>query len=190
MPAETSSQPLRLVVGLGNPGAEYAGTRHNAGFMVVERLAAAGRVAFRRERAWKCELARDGDLLLSKPLTYMNASGEAVRALADFFKIAPSEMLVVSDDLALPLGKLRLRPSGSAGGHNGLRSIAAHLGTQEIPRLRIGIGAAVRGETVDYVLGRFEEEERADFEAGLVRAEEAVRAVQQRGLAAAMNAFN
>src|SRR5258708_30829705 len=132
MPPEAATPPLCLVVGLGNPGRDYAATRHNAGFMVVERLAAAA--PFRLEKAWKCELARAGDLLLCKPLTYMNASGEAVRAVSDFYQIAPEEMLVISDDLALPLGKLRLRPGGSAGGHNGLRSISAPLGTPAIPR--------------------------------------------------------
>ena len=189
MPAEPSACPLRLVVGLGNPGREYEGTRHNAGFMVLDRLAQGA--VFKSERQWKCHLLRVGDLLLCKPMTYMNLSGEAVRSVSDFHKIAPSEMLVISDDLALPVGKLRLRAGGSAGGHNGLKSIAAQLGTIEYPRLRIGIGEAKRGDTVDYVLGRIAEgEEREAFEAGLIRAAEAVTAIREKGLAAAMNAFN
>lgn len=188
MPAEIPSSALRLVVGLGNPGRDYAGTRHNAGFMVLDRLAPGG--AFRTEKAWKCELAREGELLLCKPLTYMNLSGEAVRAVSDFYRIAPAEILVISDDMALPLGKLRLRPGGSAGGHNGLRSIAEHLGTLEVPRLRIGIGAADPGASVGHVLGKFAPEERSAFDEALARAAEAVQAVRKKGLAAAMNAFN
>jgi PTH1 family peptidyl-tRNA hydrolase len=188
MPAESPSSALRLVVGLGNPGRDYAGTRHNAGFMVLDRLAQGG--AFRIERAWKCELARVGDLLLCKPLTFMNLSGEAVRAVSDFYRIAPAEMLVISDDMALPLGKLRLRAGGSAGGHNGLKSIAEHLGTQAVPRLRIGIGGADPGESVGHVLGKFAPAERAAFEDALILATQAVETVRERGLAAAMNTFN
>ena len=120
----------------------------------------------------------------------MNLSGEAVRVVSDFYRIAPAEILAVSDDLALPLGKLRLRPGGSAGGHNGLRSLAEHLGTQDFPRLRLGIGAADPGATVDYVLGRFPEKEREDFGAAVGQAASAVDFIRTRGLAAAMNAFN
>lgn len=190
MSPNTTSAPLRLVVGLGNPGREYANTRHNIGFMLVERMAARAGAQFRLEKPWKTEWTRVDDLLLCKPLTYMNLSGEAVRQISQFYKIEPAETLVVLDDLALPLGKLRLRGAGSAGGHNGLRSIIQHLGTSDVPRLRFGIGASQPGETVNHVLGRFTPEEQEPVTEALERAEAAVRAVQGQGLAAAMNAFN
>src|SRR4051812_25410717 len=128
-----SPQPIRLVVGLGNPGREYHETRHNVGFMVVDRIAAAAGVPFQKEG--KGQLARTSEYLLCKPMSYMNLSGEIVGPLARYYKILPAEVLVVLDDMALPLGKLRVRPGGSAGGHNGLKSVLQHLGTQEVPRL-------------------------------------------------------
>ena len=189
-----SSPPVfpcfRLLVGLGNPGRDYAGTRHNVGFMIADRLAAKSRAEFRTEKSWKAAVAKTGDLLLCKPLTYMNLSGQSVRAVSEFYKIAPSEMLVVLDDTALPLGRLRLRPDGSAGGHNGLKSIIEHLGTPVFPRLRVGIGAAEPGSAIGHVLGRFSLEEEPVLEQGLDRAEAAIACVRERGLEAAMNAFN
>lgn len=181
---------FRLLVGLGNPGREYAGTRHNVGFMIADRLAAKSRAEFRTERDWKAAMAKSGDLLLCKPLTFMNLSGKSVRAVSDFYKIAPAEMLVVLDDTALPLGRLRLRPEGSAGGHNGLKSIFEHLGTTAVPRLRVGIGEAEPGEAVGHVLGRFDLEEMPVLEQSLDRAEAAIACVLERGLSAAMNSFN
>jgi PTH1 family peptidyl-tRNA hydrolase len=181
---------FRLLVGLGNPGKEYAATRHNVGFMILDRLAAKAGVEFKREKAWKADLARDGGVHLCKPMTYMNLSGEAVRATADFYKVAPEEVLVILDDMALPLGKLRLRPGGSAGGHNGLDSVIAHLGTKEVPRLRIGIGGAEPGGAIGHVLGRFAPAEQEVFEESLGRAVEAIETAQRTGLEAAMNAFN
>lgn len=182
--------PFRLLVGLGNPGREYAATRHNAGFMVLDRLAAAAGITFKSEREWKAHLARTGDLLLCKPMTYMNLSGRAVRAVCDFYRIEPAQVLVILDDMALPLGKLRLRPGGSAGGHNGLTSVMEHLGTKTVPRLRIGIGAAEPGAAVGHVLGRFAPEEAEAFEKSLDRAVEAIGSAQRLGFAAAMNAYN
>ena len=181
---------FRLLVGLGNPGREYAGTRHNVGFMIADRLAAKGRAEFRTERGWKAAVAKTGDLLLCKPQTYMNLSGESVRAVSDFYKIAPAEVLVVLDDTALPLGRLRLRPDGSAGGHNGLQSVIEHLGTPAVPRLRVGIGAAEPGGAVEHVLGRFSLEEQPVLGQSLDRAEAAIACALERGLQAAMNAFN
>ncbi len=181
---------MRLIVGLGNPGREYLETRHNVGFMLLDRLAARERADFRAEKAWRASVARTGDLFLCKPLTFMNLSGEAVRGLSQFYKIAPADLLVVADDMALPLGKLRLRPGGSAGGHNGLRSIIEHLGTNEFPRLRIGIGAARPGEAVGYVLGRFAVAEREEVENALIAAEAAIAYLREKGLQAAMNACN
>ena len=181
---------FRLLVGLGNPGRDYAGTRHNVGFMIADRLALKSHAEFRTEKSWKAAVAKSGDLLLCKPLTYMNLSGESVRAVCDFYKIAPSEMLVVLDDTALPLGRLRLRPDGSAGGHNGLKSIIEHLGTPSFPRLRVGIGAAEPGDAIGHVLGRFSPDEKPALEESLDRAEAAIAFAQERGIEAAMNAFN
>jgi len=189
MSPQSERPALRLIVGLGNPGREYRETRHNVGFMIVEQLAARERVAFRPEKSWQAEVARAGDLVLCKPLTYMNLSGQAVRPLSQFFKIATSEMLIVLDDLALPLGKLRLRASGSAGGHNGLRSLIEHLGTPALPRLRIGIGAAPGGAT-GHVLGRFALEEKTALTETLDRAISAIDCLRDRGLEAAMTAYN
>ena len=189
MSAQSERPALRLIVGLGNPGREYRDTRHNVGFMIADRLAARERAAFRTEKSWQAEVARAGDLVLCKPLTYMNLSGQAVRPLAQFYKLDAAQMLVVLDDMALPLGKLRLRAGGSAGGHNGLRSLIEHFGTPEIPRLRVGIGAA-QGEATDHVLGRFTLEEKAALAQSLDLAVQAVDCLRERGLEAAMNAFN
>lgn len=180
---------LRLVVGLGNPGREYRDTRHNVGFMILDRLAERERAAFRTEKSWHAEVARTGDLVLCKPLTYMNLSGQAVGPLSKFYKIDPSEILVVLDDMALPLGRLRLRTGGSAGGHNGLQSVIEHLGTQSVPRLRVGIGGA-QGGAVGHVLGRFALEERAGLEQSLDRAVSAIDCMRAQGIEAAMNTFN
>jgi PTH1 family peptidyl-tRNA hydrolase len=187
----TSAGPtFRLIVGLGNPGREYSATRHNIGFMVLDRLAALSGVAFRADKKWQADVASDGDVWLCKPQTYMNLSGESVSAIARFHKIDPARVFVVFDDMALPLGRLRLRERGSAGGHNGLQSILDHLGTREIPRLRIGIGAAEPGAATGHVLGRFALDERPLVEQSIDRAVEAIRFAQSNDLPAAMNRFN
>lgn len=178
-----------LLVGLGNPGREYAETRHNIGFRLLDRVADREGATWRAEKKWEAEIARSGALLLCKPLTYMNLSGDAVRAAAHFYKLQTSQILVALDDLALPLGKLRLRPRGSSGGHNGLNSIIDALGTREVARLRIGIGAAP-GEATGHVLGRFALEERDAVAQSLDRALAAIDCVQTHGLEAAMNSFN
>jgi PTH1 family peptidyl-tRNA hydrolase len=182
---------IRLVAGLGNPGAEYAATRHNIGFMVADQLAA------QVGSTWEDKTGRFGALVtkyghcwLMKPMTYMNRSGESVQKVADFCKIAPQEILIVLDDLALPLGRIRIRKSGGTGGHNGVESIIAQFGTEEIPRLRIGIGAAARDGGVDYVLGRFFEEEKPLVRSTIDRAVEAVKCAIDNGLVSAMNTFN
>ena len=180
---------LRLLVGLGNPGREYRETRHNVGFLLLDRLASRERSEFRPEKSWQAEVARAGDLLLCKPLTYMNLSGQSVLPLSQFYKIEPAQVLVILDDMALPLGKLRFRKDGSAGGHNGLKSIIEQLGTNFIPRLRVGIGSAER-DAVDHVLGRFTLEERPALEQSLDRALEAIDCACTRGFEAAMNAYN
>ena len=186
-----AAKPFRLIVGLGNPGPEYAQTRHNVGFMVLDRLAARAGVAWRKEREWKAEIAQMDGAVLCKPLSYMNLSGKPVGAVARFYKTSPAEILLIYDDVALPLGKLRFRPGGSAGGHNGVKSIIDSLGTQAIPRLKIGIGSASEGEgMVDHVLGRFTPAEIPVIEEAINRALGAVEYVQTRGLPAAMNQFN
>lgn len=183
------SPAFRLIVGLGNPGREYAETRHNVGFMLLDRLAARERCDWRKEKSWQADVAKAGGVLLVKPQTFMNLSGLSVQPLAHFHKIEPSQMLIVLDDLALPLGKLRLRADGSSGGQKGLRSIIDQMGTPAIPRLRIGIGDA-GGNAVSHVLGRFALDEHEPLAQSLARALEAIDCAQTRGFAAAMNAYN
>lgn len=178
---------IRLVAGLGNPGREYQRTRHNVGFMVLDRLAADAQLPWEYAEKWKAGWAKS-DVFLVKPATYMNRSGEAVAAIANFYKIAAEEILIVLDDFALPLGRLRLRTQGSAGGHNGLESVLEHFGSDAVPRLRVGIGSAA--SATDYVLGRFFEEEQPLLDATLRRAADAVKCAIDKGLIAAMNLFN
>jgi PTH1 family peptidyl-tRNA hydrolase len=181
---------IRLIAGLGNPGSEYKGTRHNVGFDVVDRLAAQWGLAWQHEKSWHLLWAKRQDVILVKPTSYMNRSGEPLQAVAQFYKIEPAEMLVVLDDMALPLGRLRLRPDGGTAGHNGLESVIVQFGTEEIPRLRIGIGAAPGEVAVDYVLGRFFEEERPLVDKTIARAVDAVKCAIDNGLLSAMNLFN
>src|SRR4051795_4095664 len=149
-----------LIVGLGNPGGDYAKTRHNAGFLLVQKLADRWKANWTLEKKFNARVARaerdEGRVLLCEPQTFMNSSGEAVGPLIQFYRVALKQMLVVVDDADLPLGEIRLRPSGSSGGHHGLESIEKHLGTREFARLRIGIGRKDGArEITDYVLGRF-----------------------------------
>jgi peptidyl-tRNA hydrolase, PTH1 family len=181
--------PIRLVAGLGNPGREYQRTRHNVGFVVLDRLAADAQLPWNYSQKWSAGWAKS-DVIMVKPGTFMNRSGAAVAAIANFYKITAAEVLVVFDDLALPLGRLRLRTQGSSGGHNGLESVIEHLGTEAVPRLRVGIGAAPSHGAVDYVLGRFFEEEKPLLDATIKRAAEAVKCAVDKGLFAAMNVFN
>jgi peptidyl-tRNA hydrolase, PTH1 family len=183
-------KPIRLVAGLGNPGPEYAATRHNIGFMAVDQLAAQFGSTWERSTKWDALSTKCGAVLLVKPLSFMNRSGYPLFALAQFYKIAPQEILVVLDDFALPLGRLRLRARGGAGGHNGLESIIMQFGTEEIPRLRIGIGDAPREGSVDYVLSRFFDEEKPLVRSTIDRAVEAVKCAIDNGLVSAMNTFN
>ncbi len=180
---------IRLIAGLGNPGREYQRTRHNIGFMVLDRLAADARLQWDFSAKWNAGWAKS-DVIMVKPATFMNRSGEAVAAIANFYKIAAAEVLVVLDDLALPLGRLRIRSQGSSGGHNGLESVIEHFGTEAVPRLRLGIGAPPSHGAVDYVLGRFFEEEQPALDATIKRAGEAVKCAVDKGLFAAMNVFN
>jgi PTH1 family peptidyl-tRNA hydrolase len=187
---EEKTPQIRLIAGLGNPGPEYAGTRHNVGFLAVDRLAEQFGSTWERSTKWDAVSAKCGEVFLLKPMSFMNRSGHPLFAIAQFYKIDPAEILVVLDDLALPLGRLRLRMGGSSGGHNGLESIIVQFGTEEIPRLRIGIGAAPRDGGVDYVLSRFFEEEKPLVRSTIDRAAGAVKCAIDNGLVSAMNTFN
>ena len=193
----TSSQPfprvdtaIRLIAGLGNPGPEYAATRHNIGFMVVDQLAAQFGSVWERSSKWDAVSAKCGAVLMVKPLSFMNRAGYPLFAVAQFYKVQPQEILIVLDDFALPLGHLRLRARGGPGGHHGLESIIVQFGTEEIPRLRIGIGAAPREDWADYVLGRFFDEEKPIVRSTIERAVEALKCAIDKGLVSAMNTFN
>jgi PTH1 family peptidyl-tRNA hydrolase len=182
-----------VVAGLGNPGPQYAGTRHNIGFLVVEELAGRLRAAVPR-RAHRAEIAgatvEGRKVLLARPQTMMNLSGESVAAILRYYKLGPDRLLLIYDDLDLPFGTIRVRPGGSAGGHNGVRSVIQSLGTLEIPRVRVGIGRPTHGNSIGYVLGRWTPQEREDLGAVVSDAAAAVEAVLSRGLQHAMNAVN
>lgn len=184
----------RLIVGLGNPGNSYQDTRHNIGFMVIDVLAVRLGAAFQVEKRWESHVAKFAGGFLVKPQTYMNLSGRAVGSVGRFYKIPPQETLVVFDDVDLPLGRLRLRLSGSAAGHNGLKSLIATLGTSEFPRVKVGIGAdngrPAGDRLVEHVLGKFSDEEKAAVAQAVDRAADAVMGALESGLGAAMNFFN
>lgn len=187
---------LHVIVGLGNPGAEYARTRHNAGFMVLDQLAGRWRLGWKLERKFESFTARgtagpEGGTLLCKPQTFMNASGEAVRPVTAFYRVPASRCLVVVDDADLPLGEIRLRPKGSSGGHHGLESIEEHLGTREFPRLRVGIGRlGGEREITGHVLGCFCRSEAEVLEQVLARAADQAECWVREGIQKAMNQFN
>jgi PTH1 family peptidyl-tRNA hydrolase len=184
---------MKVVVGLGNPGNRYAGTRHNVGFAVIDGLAEGpdvGRPLNRFQAEVREMLAGPEKVLLVKPETFMNLSGRCVRQVVDYYHVELDELLIVCDDVNLPLGKLRFRPRGSAGGHNGLRDIQNHLGTIEYQRLRIGVSAAEEGELVDHVLGRFRPGERPVIEEAIAVAQQAVLAWVGHGIEKCMNEYN
>src|ERR1043165_3226546 len=187
---------LALIVGLGNPGRQYARTRHNAGFMVVERLANRWRASLAAKQKFHARigaLERDGrKVLLCQPETFMNASGEAVRAVAGFYQLEADRILVVVVDADLPLGEIRLRAGGSSGGHHGLESIEQHLGTRDFPRLRVGIGReeSAKREITDYVLSQFNGAETELVEKVLTRACDQIECWVSNGTSQAMNQFN
>jgi len=191
---------LQLLVGLGNPGDRYSDTRHNVGFLALDRLAERAHGGFRQQGRLHGLLADVGSgpqrLRLLKPQTYMNDSGRSIRAALDWYGLTPQQLLVVVDDMDLSLGRLRLRASGSAGGHNGLRSTIAHLGTEAFARLRIGIGAPAgdpsqrRERTVSHVLGRFSAEERPILDQVLDEVLTGVDLIRRQGLERAGNRLN
>jgi PTH1 family peptidyl-tRNA hydrolase len=182
---------VKLVAGLGNPGPNYRGTRHNIGFAVVDEVARRAAVAFESAPAdalmakWRAR-----DTLLVKPMTFMNASGQAVGELLRYFKVEPVDLLVIVDEVQLPLSKLRARARGSAGGHNGLKSIIEHLGT-DFARLRVGVGRGEeRRDLADHVLARFDKDEAEEVERMTVRAADAAEMFITSGIEAVMNGFN
>ena len=182
---------MKLVVGLGNPGRKYAGTRHNVGFDVIDEVARRAGVTFESAPAdalmarW-----RDRETIVSKPLTFMNDSGQAIGELLRYFKIDVPDLLVIVDEAQLPLGKLRARARGSAGGHNGLKSVIAHIG-DDFARLRLGVGRGdQRRDLADHVLSRFDADERADVDRMITRSADAAEAFITSGIAAVMNQYN
>lgn len=185
---------MKLIAGLGNPGKEYEGTRHNAGFMALDALA--DRMGVSVETKKFKGLLGQGFLagekvLLVKPQTYMNLSGECLRAVMDFYKIEPEDVLVLFDDVSLDVGQLRIRKKGSAGGHNGIKSIIAHLGTMDFPRVKIGVGEKpTKMDLADYVLGHFPAEERRTMTEAAKEAAKAVECILADGADAAMNVYN
>ena len=191
----------QLIVGLGNPENKYEQTRHNIGFEAIDALAKAWRIPISENRKFKGKFGEgvtsSGEKIrLLKPLTYMNLSGQAIRAVVDWYKLPPTSVLVIYDDMDLPLGRLRLRLSGSAGGHNGMKSTISHLGTQNFPRLRIGIGkpksmsGTMERETVSYVLGKFSSPEMQVMEQVLKWAGEAIDLSLHQGVEKAMSLYN
>ncbi len=182
---------MRVIVGLGNPGRTYAHTRHNIGFDVLDEFAKRKktRIASRQCKALVGKLEHQGEeILLVKPQTFMNESGQAVRDIMCKYNLEPSDFFVIYDDMDLPLGRIRIRPSGSSGGHKGMTSIIRHLGSQEFPRMRIGIGR--QGEAIDHVLSRFNKEERKIIDVAIQKAADALDVVLNEGIEAAMNKYN
>ena len=184
-----------LVVGLGNPGSKYENTRHNMGFLALDMLAEKEKFQFSKLRfkAWTATVELGGEkVLVMKPQTYMNLSGESVGEAARFFKIPADHVVVISDDISLPTGKLRIRPSGSAGGHNGLKSIIQHLGSDQFPRIKVGVGSPQHADhdIVDWVIGKPVGDDAKLLKQTLEKAADAVSAVIAQGPQKAMNQFN
>lgn len=185
---------MYIIAGLGNPGREYAGTRHNIGFDVITRLSDAYNIPldFKKHKALCGKGCIEGQkVILAQPQTYMNLSGESVRELVDYYKVSADELIIIYDDISLDVGQLRIRIKGSAGGHNGIKSIIACLGTQEFTRIKVGVGDKPKGwDLADYVLGHFKEQEEEAVREGLKRAGDACKMLLTDGTAAAMNEYN
>ena len=183
-----------VITGLGNPGEEYAGTRHNVGFMVINLLARRWQIEIHKKKFNSrvgSGLIKGKEVILQKPATFMNNSGLAVRQLTDFYKLEPKDVLIIYDDMDLKIGQLRIRTKGSAGGHKGLASVIEHLGTDGIARLRIGIGSPPIGiDAVDYVLSRFTKQQQEIIEGAIQKAADAVEYILEYGYSKAMDKFN
>ncbi len=185
----------QLIVGLGNPETKYDRTRHNIGFEAIDNLAESWGVSLQQNRRFQglfTEVSKGGKkLFLLKPLTYMNRSGQSVRAILDWYKLTPSSVLVIYDDMDLPIGKIRMRLSGSAGGHNGMKSIISHLGSQDFARLRIGIGkSGGEKDTISHVLGKFSPDEHKVIQDVLKLVEDSIEFSLQQGLEKSMSLYN
>lgn len=181
---------MKLIAGLGNIGDKYCFTRHNAGFMVLDKLALDNNFSFREENKLKCFLAKSGDIIYIKPTTFMNLSGEAVRAVMDYYKINVKDILIVYDDIALDLGRIRFRANGSDGGHNGIKSIIKHVGTKEFDRLKIGIGPQPNIPSENFVLQNFPKEQLEELKEIFKRADEAIEFYLKNDIQKAQNKFN
>nr|WP_141436463.1 aminoacyl-tRNA hydrolase [Bacillus cereus] len=191
---ESSGTRMKLIVGLGNPGREYELTRHNIGFMAIDELAKRWNISLNEQKfkgVFGAGFVNGEKVILLKPLTYMNLSGESIRPLMDYYKIDVEDFVVLYDDLDIPVGKLRLRMKGSAGGHNGVKSTISHLGTQEFQRIRMGIDRPKNGmKVVDYVLGRFTSEEIPDVNHSIEKAADACEEWLNKPFLQIMNTFN
>lgn len=191
---ESSGTRMKLIVGLGNPGREYELTRHNIGFMAIDELAKRWNISLNEQKfkgVFGAGFVNGEKVILLKPLTYMNLSGESIRPLMDYYKIDIEDFVVMYDDLDIPVGKLRLRMKGSAGGHNGVKSTISHLGTQEFQRIRMGIDRPKNGmKVVDYVLGRFTSEEIPDVNHSIEKAADACEEWLNKPFLQIMNTFN
>lgn len=185
---------MHIIIGLGNPTREYQATRHNVGFDAITRISDDYRIPldFKKHKAICGKGYIEGEkVILAQPQTYMNLSGESVRELVDFYKAAPEEIIIIYDDISLAVGQLRLRSKGSAGGHNGIKSIISHLGTQEFPRIKVGVGDKPKGwDLADYVLSRFHNDEQPIIREALKNTSDAVRAILKDGMESAMNIYN
>ena len=185
---------MKLIVGLGNIGDKYTFTRHNVGFMLADSIAINNNLTFRENSRLKCFMTnlRNGidDYLIIKPTTFMNLSGEAVRAVMDYYKISVDDILIIYDDLSLELGKIRFRSNGSDGGHNGIKSIIKHLGTQNVARLKIGIGPQPNLPSEVFVLQNFSKEELENLKHVLTKAKEGISCYFKEGISVAQNKFN
>ncbi|MDA1680520.1 aminoacyl-tRNA hydrolase [Bacillus cereus group sp. TH152-1LC] len=191
---ESSGTRMKLIVGLGNPGREYELTRHNIGFMAIDELAKRWNISLNEQKfkgVFGAGFVNGEKVILLKPLTYMNLSGESIRPLMDYYKIDVEDFVVLYDDLDIPVGKLRIRMKGSAGGHNGVKSTISHLGTQEFQRIRMGIDRPKNGmKVVDYVLGRFTSEEIPDVGHSIEKAADACEEWLNKPFLQIMNTFN
>ena len=181
---------MKLIVGLGNIGEKYCFTRHNAGFMVLDKWGLEEGFTFKEEKKLKAFIARHADLIFVKPATYMNLSGEAVRAVMDYYKINVKDILIIYDDIALDLGKIRFRANGSDGGHNGIKSVIQHLGTKDFDRLKVGIGPQPNIPSENFVLQNFSKEQMQDLKDVLKISIEAVRFYLDNDIQKAQNKFN
>lgn len=181
---------MKLIAGLGNIGDKYCFTRHNAGFMVLDKLAFDNNFSFREESKLKCFLAKSNDIIYIKPTTFMNLSGEAVRVVMDYYKIDVKDILIVYDDIALDLGRIRFRANGSDGGHNGIKSVIKHVGTKEFDRLKIGIGPQPNIPSENYVLQNFPKDQLETLKDVLKKSDEAIKFYLENDIQKAQNKFN